>query len=174
MLPIYVSDTTESDYGEDPKMVLERINQYCKSINSSLYSDIAFHMSKNKMMWKPDMYWNMYFSYSDTVEDFNRIIDDSDLVIVTGDLNYRRLVGDIRRDSTTSIASVVNYLNYPCLVFRSIKSSNILNLSRDDIKKVEEAYIGNKDYHGEFSTLNFLPLTRGVPYDETRLYLRSE
>lgn len=59
------------------------------------------------------------------------------LVLVKGDLNYRRLVGDRRWDPTTPLAEVTGYLPAPLLVLRTLKSDVVVGLDPDTVASLE-------------------------------------
>jgi hypothetical protein len=59
------------------------------------------------------------------------------LIIIKGDLNYRRLVGDFHWRSSDPIKDKISYIKKPLLIIRSLKSNVILGV--DD----EEKYSNN-------------------------------
>jgi Damage-control phosphatase ARMT1-like domain len=61
------------------------------------------------------------------------------LVLVKGDLNYRRLVGDRRWDPATPLAAVTGYLPAPVLALRTLKSDVVVGLDPATASSLEES-----------------------------------
>ena len=59
------------------------------------------------------------------------------LVVVKGDLNYRRLVGDRRWDPTTPLAAVTDYLPAPVLALRTLKSDVVVGLDAGPVAELD-------------------------------------
>ncbi|HEX6756511.1 MAG TPA: ARMT1-like domain-containing protein, partial [Mycobacteriales bacterium] len=59
------------------------------------------------------------------------------LVLVKGDLNYRRLVGDRRWDPTTPLAAILDYLPTPVLALRTLKSDVVVGLDPGTVAALE-------------------------------------
>ena len=54
------------------------------------------------------------------------------MIIVKGDLNYRRLVGDFHWKSSEPIMDKVSYIKKPLLIIRSLKSNVILGVNDEE------------------------------------------
>lgn len=59
------------------------------------------------------------------------------LVIVKGDLNYRRLVGDRRWEPTTPLATVTDYIPAPILALRTLKSDVVVGLDAGTVSSLD-------------------------------------
>jgi hypothetical protein len=61
----------------------------------------------------------------------------SSVVVVKGDLNYRRLVGDLRWPPTTPFAETTAYFPAPVVALRTLKSDVIVGLPGDVVSTLD-------------------------------------
>ena len=61
------------------------------------------------------------------------------VVIVTGDLNYRRLVGDCAWQPSTRFADTVAYFPAPIAALRTLKSDVIVGVEPSTVRELDEA-----------------------------------
>lgn len=130
-LPIFVSDVKTGDeiLLFDTLRSLATDNPQYRGIIDELCS----YMKKGKLVFRPNFFWNLPHAYSvATREDLKKsgeittvrdIINSSDLLIVKGDLNYRRMIGDRNYNPSKSIGNKIRYIKCPLLVIRSFKSN---------------------------------------------------
>ena len=121
--PTYVSDATVPDVlsfldrlesGGDPaRRLAERLRS-------------AFVAGRWRLA--PDGYWNSSRFLWDMPSHLAQGFQDSPLVIVKGDANYRRLVGDALWSPETPLGEVAAYFPAPLLALRSLKSDTIVGL----------------------------------------------
>ena len=76
----------------------------------------------------PHPYWNSSRFLWDLPTDFRRLFGESRLVIIKGDANYRRTVGDALWPAHTPFSDVVSYLDQPVLCLRTLKSDPVVGL----------------------------------------------
>jgi hypothetical protein len=69
--------------------------------------------------------------------DLTDELGSASLVLLKGDLNYRRLVGDRRWDPTTELADVTDYLPVPVLAVRILKSDVVIGLDAGTVAALE-------------------------------------
>ena len=62
----------------------------------------------------------------------------ADLVIAKGDLNYRRLVGDVEWDPTVPFEDVCEYFPAPLVALRTLKSEVAVGLSPGLLSRLKE------------------------------------
>ncbi len=107
---------------------------------------------------KPSFEWNMPTLYKDLLNNKDVFDQTNSMLIVKGDLNYRRLVGDNQWRTRTSLNSIVKrYVKVPILVIRSFKSSVIL-----DICKPQKWAARDPEWKtdGKYGTVRFLKLQK--------------
>jgi len=126
--PYYVSDATPLDLldvlrlltssGTEARKISGRLADRMRS--DALQLDIdAFYCKPERLACAPAELHERYAA--------------ADLVIVKGDLNYRRLVGDLDHDPTTPFAEVCRDFPTRILALRTLKSDVIVGLDADTL-----------------------------------------
>ena len=155
-LPIFVSDTTMNDvkelFGCDMMKsvwqkywvgTLEQDEQGVFFVNCGDQKRIVFESHRE---WhRPNL-----FEMSECFAQWNNQ-DDIGLIIVKGDMNYRRLVGDKNYDYNDTIEEKVGYIGRPLLVLRSLKSNVFLG-GTQKIKNVRPDWKTS----GEYGVVHFV------------------
>lgn len=155
-IPMFVSDVVVDDH----IVMLDRIETLVKgSKNAALYlgalSNLKSMVKNGAFEFKANYLWNMPFSFSEIVtssvktdksethkliKEVISIFTGDDLLIVKGDLNYRRLVEDKLWNPQRKTLSRIRYIKCPILVIRSYKSSVVMDCSRSDIIAMHEKF----------------------------------
>ena len=145
-MPYFVSDAMQTDFhfllneissDERGRRFADTINRYIKS-GSLLLCD--------------DPFW------IDT-EDFRGMnpelsgIDESDIMVFKGDLNYRKLVGDRHWDFTANTKDIAGYVKNNCLIIRVLKCELITGLSPETIPDLSQK---TWMYNGEYGIIQTL------------------
>ncbi|KAJ3769833.1 DUF89 domain-containing protein [Lentinula raphanica] len=101
----------------------------------------------------PVPYWDME-TYDRQLWEFLR---KSDLVVFKGDLNYRKLTGDVSWPSWTPFEEALGPLagSFPLLSLRTNKADVAVGLDKDVLEKVEEKD-GKWRVNGKFALISFL------------------
>ncbi len=76
----------------------------------------------------PDFFWNSALPMWEMPPRFHSVFSEAALVIVKGDANYRRLLGDALWPSDTPFADVLSYFPAPLVALRTLKSDPIVGL----------------------------------------------
>ncbi|WGK69091.1 ARMT1-like domain-containing protein [Candidatus Haliotispira prima] len=152
ILPVFVSDTIQSEYGDDFKILIDYLEKL--ELDTEIPSKYKSFLDDKKIEIKPNLFWNMHLDFKEHNLLFNRIIGQSDLIIVKGDLNFRRLIQDKTWKNDESFGELVSYLKVPCLVLRTIKSSTIVGLDAAMMKQINESDSINKT-NGKYATIFF-------------------
>ena len=66
-----------------------------------------------------------------------RVLAAADLVILKGDANYRRLLGDAHWPPTTSFAAVTGYFPAPLVALRTLKAEIIVGLQPGQVERLQ-------------------------------------
>lgn len=127
--PMYVSDATPPD-------VLEHIAAMQHASRTpairALGNRLAGYVAAKKILVVPDIFWNHYsFYYEMPAALAGRLANEASLVILKGDLNYRRLLGDRMWPATTPADIAIPYFPAPFVSFRTLKSNPIVGISAD-------------------------------------------
>ena len=142
VLPIFVSDVIENDLEYTFTVIRGHIKNsttidedhravYLKALK--LIEDIFKEGPNTGAHIESDFIWNMPTAYEDIsrkLEVFKKTQDNADLLIVKGDLNYRRLCRDMSWSYRTKLEKITKYIECPTLVIRSFKSNLVIDYDR--------------------------------------------
>ncbi|XP_033735592.1 damage-control phosphatase ARMT1-like [Pecten maximus] len=152
--PWFVSDVTPYDFSWT-------INQLCAS--NSIY------MSKFGSIWKQyledktwqvavDDFWTLSFPFNEMESrcpDLHARLAKSDFIFLKGDLNYRKLVGDLAWPFTTPFhVSLRGFHPAPLCALRTCKSDTVTGLKdgqADDVNTKDEKWLIN----GNWAVISF-------------------
>lgn len=115
--PFFVSDATIDDFSK----LVAALTKNGKN------TELLDFISKKKIEVSPDDFWVEPYYFDKMPDDLKNHFDKSNLVIIKGDLNYRRLVGDFNThcdDKEKSSVKEVETLEERCL-FRNKSNQNI-------------------------------------------------
>ncbi len=172
VLPIFVSDVIENDYVCLYDTISQELNETSMPGLSSeeivnakaLLEEIDKKFEDNIFEIKKDFYCNMPLLYKDWYK-YNSATAKSlfekvnSLLIIKGDLNYRRLVGDYKanwmRPESASLSLYTRFIKVPLLVVRSYKSNLILDIKNKDIKDLDHNFTDWRT-NGKFGTIRFI------------------
>ena len=118
--PTFVSDATPQDVWSMLTEMKRRVPDLAERLYSAWRSE--------RLRFLPHPYWNSGRFLRDLPADLRRLFNRSRLVIVKGDANYRRVVGDAIWPAHTPFADVLSYLDAPVLCLRTLKSDPVIGL----------------------------------------------
>lgn len=136
-LPIFVSDTIMTDVDDAIEVLnhkLDGVTRYNKHVDSEdRQTYFCDSIPDKQLCFEVNDCWHQETLFQDIEPFRNWNTDDScALIIVKGDLNYRRLVGDFHWECSEPIKDKVAYIEKPLLIIRSLKSNVILNVSNEE------------------------------------------
>ncbi|GMF30829.1 unnamed protein product [Phytophthora lilii] len=136
MEPMYVSDAIGADVHEHIAE-MQRLTHTPEV--QALGKRLAEFVSKEQLEVRPDIFWNLYTFYWEMPSELQtRWAREAALVIIKGDLNYRRLLGDRLWPPSTPIDEVVPYLPTAFVSFRTMKSPLVAGIPADTVKKLDK------------------------------------
>uniref|UniRef100_M4BSJ1 Sugar phosphate phosphatase n=1 Tax=Hyaloperonospora arabidopsidis (strain Emoy2) TaxID=559515 RepID=M4BSJ1_HYAAE len=134
--PMYVSDATPADVHEH---IAEMQRETRTPEVQALGKRLATHVENDKLVIHSDIFWNRYTYYWDMpLELQTRFAREATLVIIKGDLNYRRLLGDRLWPPSTPIEDAVPYFPTAFVSFRTLKSNPVVGIPVDVVAKLEK------------------------------------
>jgi len=80
-----------------------------------------------------DFFWTSPYAFWEMPGSLYDDLSQSDLVIVKGDMNYRRLLGDLHWQFDTRFEDIVSYFPAPLLALRTLKSEVACGLKMEQI-----------------------------------------
>ncbi|MGD1873445.1 MAG: damage-control phosphatase ARMT1 family protein [Mastigocoleus sp.] len=130
--PTFVSDATINDVHHTIDFLAGTKNGDTEDFTNRL----GQHLSSGKLLLTEDYFWTSPLAFWEMPDTLKRDLGQSELVIVKGDANYRRLLGDRHWDFTTNIADILSYLPSPTLALRTLKSEVAAGIDSETIEKV--------------------------------------
>ena len=118
--PTFVSDATPRDVWQ----MLEEMRRRAPELAERLVDA----WQAERLRFLPDPYWNSSLFLRDMPARFRQLFSHASLVIIKGDANYRRAVGDGLWPPHTPFADVMSYLEAPALCLRTLKSDPVVGL----------------------------------------------
>eukprot|EP00644_Phytophthora_capsici_P003272 jgi/Phyca11/541765/estExt2_Genewise1Plus.C_PHYCAscaffold_70666 len=134
--PIYVSDATPADVHEH---IAEMQRPARMAEVQALGKRLAEYVDKGLLVIRPDIFWNRYTYYWEMPTELHtRLAKEATLVIIKGDLNYRRLLGDRLWPPSTPVEEAVPYFPTAFVSFRTMKSNPVVGIPVDIVAKLEK------------------------------------
>ena len=148
--PTFVSDVTLPDLSR----TITRLDEEATAA-ADIARTLAEAMSRGSLQAKVHPYWVSPLPFWDCPDDLVDELADADLVVVKGDANYRRLLGDLHWDPTTPFTDIVRPLQ-PLLAVRTPKSLVGAGIEPD---VVESTAAVDPDWlsDGEWGMIQFAP-----------------
>lgn len=136
ILPIFVSDAIKADFDAAIAAIKEKDSPLGGYIET-LFT-VSGDENNKRMVLSANAFWNMPFPFKEMPDALLKQLNDDNvgLIIIKGDLNYRRLVEDKKWDITKNIDSHVGYFKSPLLILRSLKSNTLLGVDRAKLKSL--------------------------------------
>lgn len=121
--PTFVSDATPIDIW---LMLAEMQRRGDES--AALASRLRDAWSAERLRFLPQAFWNSSRFLWELPTSLRGALNKARLVIIKGDANYRRAVGDCLWDAHTPFADVLDYIDAPVLCLRTLKSDPLAGL----------------------------------------------
>src|SRR5256885_4011560 len=124
MHPMFVSDTIAGDVWD----LLEAMRSHGARA-TDLASRLAAAFDGGKLRILPDFFWNGPRFLWDRPARIGRELDGASLVLLKGDANYRRAVGDALWPGDIAFAQATAYFPAPLLSLRTMKSDALVGVA---------------------------------------------
>ena len=121
--PTFVSDATTADVW----MMLAEMERRSGRA-AALAKRLRAAWAEERLRFLPHTYWNSSRFLWDLPAPLRKQLNEARLVIIKGDANYRRTVGDCIWPPQTPFREVVDYLDAPLLCLRTLKSDPVVGL----------------------------------------------
>ena len=133
MHPTFVSDSTVHDVIS----FIERMKAHSQPIQA-LGRRLREAMTDGRLRLAPDLYWNSTRWLWDLPPRLTSLFENAALVIVKGDANYRRVVGDALWQADIPLALVTDYFPAPLLLMRTMKSDTVVGLQPGQAEHLDQ------------------------------------
>ncbi len=125
--PTFVSDATAADARALIALFAMRLG----------HDELARAFEAGRLRLAPDPFWNSAHFLWALPPRLRSAWDDAALVIVKGDANYRRLIGDALWPPETPFTQVMAYFPKPLLALRTLKSDGVVGLSQGQAEALD-------------------------------------
>ncbi|XP_059483275.1 damage-control phosphatase ARMT1-like [Neocloeon triangulifer] len=149
-MPWFVSDATPVDIFWS----LEYLEQHMPELGSRWRS----HFHSGKWILHPSAkssFWTLPHAFGKMQEvdpELFEVLNNSGLVIFKGDLNYRKLVGDLNWSPETELKVALEGCPTPLLALRTLKADVVVGLEKSVVSKME----GDWMVSGEYAVMQLL------------------
>ncbi|ACK71718.1 protein of unknown function DUF89 [Gloeothece citriformis PCC 7424] len=131
--PIFVSDATRQDI----QLTLEFLANYSDPDVRKFADRLLSYQKNHRLQVFDDFFWTSPLFFWEMPQLLRDNLAQSELVLIKGDANYRRLVGDCHWDKTSSFSNIVCYFPTNLVTFRTLKSEVMVGLSQEQIESVK-------------------------------------
>ncbi|MCK5734839.1 MAG: protein-glutamate O-methyltransferase family protein [Spirochaetaceae bacterium] len=148
--PVFVSDVIEEDIRETIEVLSEDQDEAVRHFGKRLEE----HFSSGRLSAAPHFFWNSPLSMRELSVDLRKDMSSSALLIIKGDANYRRLLGDLHWDWTTAFPDAVDFLPFPVAALRTLKAELAVGLKSEQIRELN---IKDKEWlvNGRWGVIHF-------------------
>jgi uncharacterized protein with ATP-grasp and redox domains len=122
--PFYVSDAMI----RDAEAALAALAGGEESGTRELARRLESYLAEERLVLRDQGFWTTCLHFWDMPGDLQGEMAQADLVILKGDVNYRRLLGDLHWPYTTPIEAIVSYFPASFVTLRTLKSEIIVGL----------------------------------------------
>ena len=139
--PFFVSDAMFRDVFAGLK-ALEKTDEMTRALAQRLRRQLA----QNRLCLFTHWHYGTCLFYFQLPDELHSTLGGMDLVVVKGDANYRRLLGDAHWPPTTSFARVTGYFPAPVVALRTLKAEIIVGLrpgAAEELQAEDPAWLVN-------------------------------
>ncbi|MBC7275851.1 damage-control phosphatase ARMT1 family protein [Nocardioides sp.] len=130
--PYFVSDATVHDL----LTILGHLSSHTGAV-AAMTARLAAAIADGRIAIQAHAFWCSPLTFHDIPDDLAGGFKESGLVIVKGDLNYRRLVGDRCWPPASSFSDLVEHFPAPLVALRTLKSDLAVGIPDDRLALLE-------------------------------------
>jgi len=133
--PTFVSDAMIKDVLHTIEFLAasnhENVTLFAKRLQENIASE--------RLVLCEDYFWTSPLAFWEIPDSLKSDLSAANLIVIKGDANYRRLVGDRHWDFTTNFADIVSYFPTAILALRTLKSEVVAGLKPEVIQEVAKS-----------------------------------
>jgi len=103
----------------------------------ALAERLRVHLARRRLSLFTHWHYGTSLFYFQLPDDLRGVLAGMDLVLVKGDVNYRRLLGDLHWPPATSFAEVTRYFPAPLVALRTLKAEIIVGLRPGEAERLQ-------------------------------------
>lgn len=150
--PTFVSDAIPRDIWHTLNTMRQKEGKF-----ADLADRLFTAWNEQRLRLVPHLFWNSSLFLWDMPMNLRNAFDSALLVILKGDANYRRAVGDGLWQTDMPFPQVMNYLTAPVLCLRTLKSDPLVGLPSLDIEQGLNQTDSNWRTNGKRGVIQFKP-----------------
>ncbi len=131
--PFYVSDARPADV----RVTIQALAGSAVREVGAAGKLLADSLAGGRLQIRDHWFWNGPRFFQDLPADLRSQLAACDLVLIKGDANYRRLVGDRRWPASTPMEGLTGHFPAPFAVLRTMKSEIVVDLSEDRVLRLD-------------------------------------
>lgn len=124
--PTFVSDAVPKDID----ITVRAINDYPHAGLSPFGRRLERYQEEGRLVVQSDIFWNSSRFFWEMPAPLYTRLAQARLIIIKGDANYRRLLGDSRWPATVPVPDAIPYFPAPFVCLRTMKSDPIVGLTK--------------------------------------------
>lgn len=132
--PTFVSDAIPDDVWQTLAAMREQ-----GSRAAALANRLHTAWVEKRLILVPHLFWNSSHFLWEMPPALVEHFKHSTLVVVKGDANYRRTIGDIVWDVDTPFSTIVDYFPAPLLALRTLKSDGVIGVTKAQADIIQQA-----------------------------------
>jgi hypothetical protein len=132
--PFYVSDATPADVGAVIEALAGSPSPPVRQAGQGLLRE----MEEGRLAVREHWFWNGPLFFAEMPVELRQELAASDLVLIKGDANYRRLVGDRKWPPTTRMQTLIRHFPAPLAVLRTLKSELVIDLEPGQAERLDQ------------------------------------
>ncbi len=133
--PTFVSDAMIKDVLDTIEFLAAANHEDVRLFANRLQENIA----SERLVLCEDYFWTSPLAFWEIPDFLKSDLSAANLIVIKGDANYRRLLGDRHWDFTTNFADIVSYFPAPIVALRTLKSEVVAGLKPEVIEQVAKS-----------------------------------
>jgi uncharacterized protein with ATP-grasp and redox domains len=130
--PFFVSDAMP----EDARMTIEQMGSLPGSHMQALAAQMNAWLGEGRLVFKRDPFWNSFYFFTELQPHIRAELEGSDLIIIKGDANYRRVIEDRHWPHTARVEELNHSLPRPFLLLRTLKAELMAGLDPGEAEQL--------------------------------------
>ncbi len=132
--PFFVSDATPQDI----LLSVERLRSDAEPSVRQLGERLDRYISNGHLRLQTHPFWSSCLMFRQMPEEVSTQLAEADLVIVKGDVNYRRMLDDRHWAHHTPLEEAAGYFPAPFVFLRTLKGEIMLGLAEGEAEGIEK------------------------------------
>jgi uncharacterized protein with ATP-grasp and redox domains len=132
--PIFVSDAMVKDIMH----TTETLSKDSNDLVSALGDRLREYFIKDSLILRDHPFWVSPLPMWEVPKNLADDLKDTQLIIVKGDANYRRILGDLHWSRQSLFTSIVKYLPTSLVALRVLKSEIIVGIQKDHVLELQK------------------------------------